>query len=156
MGLALSQLAVTPRLFPTRAGIYSFYQWQVSQRLEARGQHWTTHFKLSFGNVWNAGDAVRLATSVQIFAGSRPSKDLPDNLVALSHEGCCAYYMDLEKHARPANGGQVRLIRVVPGGINVGEKVFDRACAGPLEHPDPDDPWEEVSYEHLPKPLFLK
>ena len=35
--------------------------------MEARGLHWTVHFKLVYGNVWNAPDAVRLATSVQGF-----------------------------------------------------------------------------------------
>ncbi|KAJ9607805.1 hypothetical protein H2200_007884 [Cladophialophora chaetospira] len=157
LGLALSRMVITPRLFPNRAGIYSFYESQVSRRMEARGLHWTVHFKLVYGNVWNACDAVRLATSVHIFAGSRPEKDLPENLVALSHEGCCAYFMDLEKTLKSTGDwSQVRLVRVVPGGINVNEKVFDRAAMGPVEDVDPDDQWEEVSYEHLPEPLFLK
>ncbi len=147
LGLALSRMAVTARYFPTRAGIYSFYQSQVSRRMEARGMHWTVHFKLVYGNVWNAADAVRLATSVQIFTGSRPEEDLPKNLVALSHEGCCAYFMDLEKNMKSTQDcPHVRLVRVVPGGINVGEKVFDRAAMGPLQDVEPNDQWEEVSH----------
>lgn len=156
LGLALSRMAVTARLCPTRSGIHSFYMSQVSKRLEARGLHWTEHFKLVYGNVWNAPNARRLQNSVQIFAGSRPEKDLPENLVALSHEGACAYFMDLEKETRGNRDDQIRLIRVVPGGINVGEKVFDRACMGPVEDADHDEPWEEISYEHLPEPLFCK
>ncbi|OAL33463.1 hypothetical protein AYO20_07319 [Fonsecaea nubica] len=157
LGLALARMAVSARLFPTRSGIYSFYQSQVARRMEARGLHWTMHFKLVYGNVWNAPDAVRLQNSLQIFAGSRPQGHLPENLVALSHEGCCAYFMDLEKRMKSSSDcPQVKLIRVVPGGINVGEKVFDRACLGPIEDADPDDPWEAIIYEHLPEPLFCK
>jgi hypothetical protein len=149
LGLALSRMAVTARFFPTRAGVYSFYQSQVARRMEARGLHWTMHFTLVYGNVWNATDAVRLATSVQIFAGSRPQNDLPDNLVALSHEGCCAYFMDLERTMKSTSDcPQVRLVRVVPGGINVSEKVFDRGAMGPVQDADPDDPWEEVCQYH--------
>ncbi|KIW67299.1 hypothetical protein PV04_06563 [Phialophora macrospora] len=157
LGLALSRMAVTARFFPTRAGVYSFYQSQVARRMEARGLHWTMHFTLVYGNVWNATDAVRLATSVQIFAGSRPRNDLPDNLIALSHEGCCAYFMDLERTMKSTSDcPQVRLVRVVPGGINVSEKVFDRGAMGPVHEADPDDPWEEVEYDHLPQSLFFK
>jgi hypothetical protein len=144
LGLALSTMMVEPRFFPTRAGIYSFYESQVYRRMEARGSHWSVHFKLVYGNVWNAPDPVRLATSVQIFAGSRPEKDVPDNLVALSHEGCCAYFKDLERTSKWADN-QVKLIRVVPGGINVREKVFDRAAMGSMVNEDPEDPWEQVS-----------
>ena len=146
LGLALSSMAVTPNFFPTRAGIHSFYHSQVSRRMQARGMHWTIHYKLVYGNVWNACEAVRLATSVQIFAGSRPEKDLPDNLVALSHEGCTAYFVDLERYMKStaANADKVRLIRVVPGGINVSEKIFDRAAMGKVELTDVDDLWEEV------------
>jgi len=157
LGLALSRMVVTARLFPTRAGIYSFYQSQVGRRMEARGLHWTRFFTLVYGNGWNASDAVRLATAAQIFAGSGPLNNVAENLVAVSHEGCCAYFVDLERTMKStADCPQVRMIRVVPGGINVGEKVFDRACMGPVENADRDNPWEEVQYEHLPKPLFFK
>ena len=128
---------------------------QVSKRLEARGLHWTEHFKIVYGNEWNGPDARRLQNSVQIFAGSRPEKDLPENLVAISHEGTCAYFVALEKFSK-SEKGQVKLIRIVSGAINVREKVFDRACLGPVEDADPDDPWEEIKYEHLPQPLFCR
>lgn len=156
LGLALSRITVEARLYPTRSGIQTFYLYQVRRRVEARGRDWIQHFRLVYGNVWNAPDATRLQNSVQIFAGSRPTKELPANLVALSHEGACAYFADLEKSIKSEKEQQVRLIRVVPGSINVNEKVFDRACMGPVEDADPDDPWEQREYEHLPEPLFFK
>ncbi|EXJ81110.1 hypothetical protein A1O3_07398 [Capronia epimyces CBS 606.96] len=157
LGLCLSRMTVSARLYPTRSGIQSFYASQVSKRLEARGMHWTEHFKIVYGNEWNAPDARRLINSVQIFAGSRPGRDVPDNLVALSHEGTCAYFVTLEKSSKAEQEQQqVKLVRAVSGAINVHEKVFDRACLGPVEDADPDDPWEEVEYEHLSEPLYCK
>jgi hypothetical protein len=158
LGLSLSRMTVAPRLYPTRAGIQSFYLGQVTKRLEARGAHWTRHFQIVYGNEWNAPDSRRLQNAVEIFAGSRPEKHLPPNLVALSHEGTCAYFVALEKSWKPNDREQhpVKLVRVVSGGINVGEKLFDRACLGLVEGADLDDPWEELEYEHLPEPLFCR
>ncbi|KAL2443897.1 hypothetical protein ABEF95_013880 [Exophiala dermatitidis] len=158
LGLCLSRMTVSARLYPTRAGIQGFYASQVSKRLEARGLHWSEHFKIVYGNEWNAPDARRLTNSVQIFAGSRPYKDVPENLVAVAHEGTCAYFVALEKSPKADQGvdQQVKLIRVVSGVINVHEKVFDRACLGAVQNEAPDDPWERIEYEHLPEPLFCK
>lgn len=156
LGLSLSRMAVAPRLYPRRSGIQNLYLGQVAKRLEARGLHWTEHFKLVYGNEWNAPDARRLQNAVQVFAGSRPTQDVPENLVAVSHEGTCAYFVALEKSHKPDQGQQVKLIRVVSGSINVDSKLFDRACLGPAKDADPDDPWNEIQYEHLPEPLFCK
>ncbi|EXJ90641.1 hypothetical protein A1O1_03745 [Capronia coronata CBS 617.96] len=157
LGLCLSRMTVSAQLYPARSGILSFYVSQVSKRLEARGLHWNEHFKIVYGNEWNALDARRLLNAVQIFAGSRPDRDVPDNLVGLSHEGTCAYFVALEKSSKPGpEQQQVQLIRVVSGAMNVHEKVFDRACLGPVEDADPDDPWEEISYEHLATTLYCK
>jgi len=156
LGLSLSRMAVAPRLYPTRSGIQCFYLGQVAKRLEARGLHWTEHFKLVYGNEWNAPDARRLQNAVQIFAGLKVKRDLPENLVALSHEGMCAYFVALETSSKPDQGQQVKLIRVISGCINVGAKLFDRACLGPIQDADPDDPWEEIEQDHLPDTLFCK
>jgi hypothetical protein len=156
LGLVLSRMTVSPSIYPSRAGIQSFYASQVQKRLEARGLHWTEHFRLVYGNEWNAPGARRLQNAAQIFAGSRPEKDLPDNVVALSHEGICAYFVTLEKKKKVEAQEQIKLIRVVSGGIAVREKVFDRACLGPVKDDDPDDPWEEVIYEHLEDSLYCK
>lgn len=156
LGLVLSRMTVSPGIFPSRAGIQSFYAGQVQKRLEARGLHWTEHFRLVYGNEWNAPDARRLQNAAQIFAGSRPEKDLPENLVALSHEGICAYFVALEKRKKVELQDQVKLIRVVSGGIAVREKVFDRACLGVVQDAAFEDPWEEAHYEHLEDSLYFK
>ena len=156
LGLVLSRMTVSPGIFPSRAGIQSFYASQVQKHLEARGLHWTKHFRLVYGNEWNASGARRLQNAVQIFSGSRPETDLPDNLVALSHEGMCAYFVPLEKKMKMSDHEQVKLIRVVSGGIAVREKVFDRACLGFVKDAASDDPWEELVYEHLEDSLYCK
>ncbi|KIW48352.1 uncharacterized protein PV06_00947 [Exophiala oligosperma] len=156
LGLSLSRMTVSSRLYPTRSGIQSFYLGQVSKRLEARGKHWKEHFKIVYGNEWNAPDVRRLQNAIQIFTGSRPTKNITENLVAISHEGICAYFVAMEKGYPSEKVHQVQLIRVVSGSINVGEKLFDRACLGSLPRADYDDPWEQLEYDHLPKPLFCK
>ncbi|KAL6244438.1 hypothetical protein RBB50_008680 [Rhinocladiella similis] len=156
LGLSLSRMTVASRLYPARSGIQSFYLDQVSKRLEARGKHWKDHFKIVYGNEWNAPDARRLQNAIQIFTGSRPTKNIPANLVAISHEGICAYFVAVEKGHSPDKHQQVQLMRVVSGSINVGEKLFDRACLGAVPEADADDPWEGLVYDHLPKPVFCK
>lgn len=156
LGLVLSRMTVSPSIVPSRAGIQGFYNGQVQKRMEARGLHWTEHFKLVYGNEWNAPDARRLQNAVQIFAGSSPEKDLPSNVVALAHEGICAYFVMIGKTCDSAIQDQVKLIRIVSGGINVREKVFDRAALGPVESQGLDDFWEEVPIQHLPQSLFCK
>jgi hypothetical protein len=156
LGLSLSRMTVASRLYPTRSGIQSFYLGQVSKRLEARGKYWKEHFRIVYGNEWNAPDARRLLNSVQIFTGSKPTKDVPANLVAVAHEGICAYFVALENGYKSDKGQQVKLIRVVSGSINVGENLFDRACIGVVADIDPHEPWEELDYAHLPASIFCK
>ena len=97
LGLLLSRITVSAALYPSRAGIQALYHSQAAKRLQARGVHWSEHFALVYGNEWNAPDARRLSNTIQIFSGSRPKKYLPENLVAISHEGICAYFVALEK-----------------------------------------------------------
>ncbi|ETN46666.1 uncharacterized protein HMPREF1541_00852 [Cyphellophora europaea CBS 101466] len=164
LGLTLSGLTVSPQLYPSRAGIQSLYYSQVLRRLAARGCPWQQHFQLVYGDEWAAGDARRLSTAVMLFSGSRPRKSMVEKLVAVSHEGICCYFVDLEKvntKGKTESAG-TRLIKVVSGGINLKWKVFDRACM--------DDPmegnvegllaggtvWESVAVEHLEEKLYLQ
>ena len=164
LGLLLSRITVSSALYPSRAGIQALYHSQAAKRLQARGMHWTEHFALVYGNEWNAPDARRLSNTIQIFSGSRPKKYLPDNLVAVSHEGICTYFVALEKvggrRKTPGEGMEkgdgVKLIRVVSGGINIRHKVFQRAAWGHVEGEDLDDPWERVDIEHLDGALYLR
>ena len=181
LGLALSRIAVTSNLYPSRAGMQSFYHSQAMRRLTARGKHWKEHFQIVFGREWNAPDSKRLVNVIQIFSGTRPRKWLPEGLVALSHEGICAYFMGLEKRdgmRRPtvvagmdgldlkegpkggvrtgADTGGVKLIRIVSGGINVRYKVFERAALGEVTEEGDEGPWERVVVDHLEEPLSCR
>ena len=159
LGLALSRTIVSAALYPSRAGIQSLYHAQSLRRLAARGLHWTQHFKLVYGNEWNAASHKRLVSTIQIFAGSRPTRYLPENLMAVAHEGMCAYFADLEKvNLGKKKGGEegVRLIRIVSGGINVRYKVFQRLCVGEVAGEDWDDPWEKVKVEHIDEVVCCK
>ena len=156
MGLALSRITVVSQIFPARAGVQKLYHDQVQRRLEARGKKWQDHFRLVYGNEWNAPNPRRLQTCVALFSGSSPAQDLPDNLAALAHEGIVAYFMKLEK-ASPAKADEA-IIRVSSGAINVRQKLFKRACLGtPVpETNGVDDLWEAVDIEHLNVPLYCK
>lgn len=152
LGLTLSRTIVSAALYPSRAGIQSLYHSQSLRRLAAKGLHWTQHFKLVYGNEWNAASNKRLISTVQIFAGSRPNRYLPENLMAVAHEEICAYFVDLEKvNLGKKKGGEegVRLIRIVTGGINIRYKVFQRLCVGEVEGEDWDDAREKVKVEHI-------
>lgn len=156
LGLLLSRITIASQLSPSRAGIQSFYSNQVTKRIEARGRHWTEHFTIVYGNEWNAADARRLQNCVQIFSGSLPETYLPENLVAIAHEGICAYFVGLEKQGGSYHDEKVKLIRIVSGGINVRQKVFHRATLGPAVGSHREDPWEEVSCEHVPQSLYCR
>jgi hypothetical protein len=157
--LALSRIAVTAQIYPTRAGIQSFYANQVAKRKEARNFDFSDiqQFKIVYGNEWNAPDTRRLQNCAEIFSGSRPTRDIPENLVALAHEGICVYLVKLERSERSARTESDGLIRVVSGAICVRQKVFRRACLGPVADADEfENVWEEVPCAHLSRPLYCK
>ncbi|RMZ90898.1 hypothetical protein DV736_g1867, partial [Chaetothyriales sp. CBS 134916] len=181
LGLRLSRITVASGLYPSRAGIQALYNSQAakgnpaSHTTSAKGTEET--FALIYGDEWNAPDTRRLSNIIQIFVGSRPRKFLPDNLVAIAHEGLCAYFVALEKPGSYWNSGGggvagraetplvkddgVKLIRVVSGAINVRYKVFHRCTWGNVqgggeEVLDLDDPWERVDVAHLDGPLYFR
>jgi len=45
---------------------------------------------------------------------------------------------------------------VSSGHINVGQKLFKRACLGSVKDTEVDDLWEAVDVEHLDLPLYCK
>lgn len=159
LGLTLSKVAVAAQTYPTRPGIQSFYANQIPRRIEARnlGANDSRELEIVYGSNWNDVDAKRLQVCAEIFSGSMPVKDMPGNLIALAHEGICVYLAKLEKSggsARTESGG---LIRVVSGAICVRQKVFTRACLGPVADADEfENVWEEVRCAHLSQPLYCK
>ena len=155
MGLALSRITVAAQMSPARAGIQKLYAAQVTRRLEARGQKWQTHFRIVYGNEWNGSAPRRLQTICALFSGSLPTRDLPENLVALAHEGIVAYFLKLQKASTPKKDEEA-IIRVSSGHINVRQKLFKRACLGVVKDTEVEDLWEAVEVEHLDLPLYCK
>ena len=159
LGLALSRTTVAPQINPTRLGIQRVYANQVAKRTEARDFDVSDirHFTIVYGNEWNALDARRLQTCAEIFSGSQPTRDLPQNLVALAHEGICVSLVKLERSEGSSRMESDGLIRVVSGAIGVRQKVYRRACLGPVVEADEfENVWEEVSCGHLPRSLYCK
>ena len=123
-------------------------------------------FKILYGEEWNAGYARRLKNAVAIFSGCIVDDDdvnAPENLVALSHEGICAYVLKLQMEdsgQRQRQGGEEDVIRVVSGGIAYGSKVFERMCLG---RPAGLDAalverigWEEIIVGHLNEEVWCR
>jgi hypothetical protein len=159
LGLTLSRIIVTARIYPTRLGIQSFYANQVAKKMEARNFNFgdIQLFKVIYGNEWNALDERRLQNCAEIFSGSRPVRDIPGNLIALAHEGICVYLVKLEKSNGSARTESDGMIRVISGAICIRQKVFRRACLGPVADADEfENVWEEVPCAHLPQSLYCK
>lgn len=159
LGLTLSKVTVAAQTYPTRPGIQNFHANQVSKRTEARNLEANDirELEIVYGNSWKDTDASRLQVCAGIFSGSMPVKDVPGNLVALAHEGICVYLAKLERSEGPARTESNGLIRVVSGAICVRQKVFTRACLGPVADADEfENVWEEVRCAHLSQPLYCK
>lgn len=159
LGLALSRVTVVPKLYPSRAGILCLYQRQVQKLLVAKQAFMeakeTRRVQILFGNDWNAGYSRRLQNAVAIFSGSWPQINLPDNLIALTHEGICAYASDVRRAtSRKEDAG---LIQVTTGHLFWKQKMYDRACLGyPSGVPDEDYSWEFTPCTHLSQDLYCK
>jgi hypothetical protein len=159
LALTLSNTAVISKLYPKRPGLQSFCSKQVTRRVEAKKIDASDirHLKTVYDNVWNTPDATRLQNCAEIFSGSRPTTELPENVVALAHEGICVYLIKPEKSERSTRAENDGQIRVISGGICVRQKVFRRACLGPVADADElENVWEQVSCAHLSQPLYCK
>ena len=157
LGLTLSSLTVSPAIYPTRIGVQNLYKAQLARRAEAHTLDTSDskrQFSIIYAHAWTGPDAQRLQTVAELFTGSTPSKHVPDNLVALAHEGICVYMRRLLGSTRAQGYG---LIQVVSGAINVRHKVFRRAAFGPVVEEDEfEDAWEEVPCAHLEESLWCK
>jgi hypothetical protein len=158
-GLILSRVTVAPQIYPTRAGIQSFYLNGVVRRIQARNVDISDKekFNIIHGNEWNAPNARRLQSCAELFSGSRPMEDIPENLMALAHEGICVYLVKIERSEGASRTESDGLIRVVSGGICVRQKVYGRGCLGPVADADEfENVWEEVVCAHLSQSLYCK
>lgn len=159
LGVTLSNVTVTAQIYPTRAGIQNFYAKQSHKRVEARTLDASDIRQLEtiYSNMWNDLDATRLQNCAEIFSGSVPCGYIPENIVALADEGICVYLVKLEKSAVSAQTDSDGLIRVVSGAVCVRQKVFTRACLGPVLGADEfENVWEEVPCAHLSESLYCK
>lgn len=159
LGLSLSRITVVSKLYPSRAGILCIYQKQcekllLTQKWDKDKQVLYDRAKILFLNDWNANDSRRLQSAAAIFSGSWPINDLPDNLVALSHEGICTYLVSTQRGKRKDNAG---LIRVQCGTVSWRKKSFVRASLGPPTNIAQDDySWEAGRPRHLDQELYFK
>ncbi|KAK5088119.1 hypothetical protein LTR05_002336 [Lithohypha guttulata] len=159
LGLALSRMTVVTKLYPSRAGMLCFYQRQCKKLLSAKTatigrQEPYSRIKLLFMNDWNVNDSRRLQDAAALFSGSWPQGDLPDNLIALGHEGLCVYVISAQRGNRKEDAG---LIRVQPGNLSWDQKTFTRASLGfPQGDPQNDYSWEVGHPKHLSQELYFK
>lgn len=164
LGLAMSRITVTSKVYPSRAGILCIYQRQVQKLLDAKnmarqGDEAEAYARpiVLFGRDWNANYARRLQNAVAIFSGSWPRNDLPENLVAISHEGICANILGVQHGDRRARRQDADVIRVQAGHVAWKQKAYSRLCFGsPKGISDSDYTWEEIHCDHISQPLYCK
>lgn len=165
LGLALSRVALTPNLHPSRAGVLAMYRSQVRKRLDLKkieqdAQGWRRHVIL-FGEDWNSTFPKRIMNALALFSGSWPELNgHPENLVGMSHEGICAYSMVLERGTHRGEAGRChpddQVIRVVTGAVNWRQKTLKRICLGPIQGVDIRDGWEKLKVAHIKEDLFFQ
>jgi hypothetical protein len=160
LGMVLSRLTVAPQIFPTAQGVRNLYRRQVAKRIEALETKSGDQIAISdivYGDEWDSSDLRRLQNCAELFSGSRPVTDLPENLVALAHEGICVYLVGLERTRRQSREEYQDLIRVTSGGVGVRYKIYTRAALGPVaDAHELDNVWEEVPCSHLLQSLYCK
>ncbi len=152
LGLLLSSIVVATAMFPTRFGLQSYYIQQAEKRLHVTVNNISGPdlFKMLY---YDVPDTIRLAQVAEIYSGSVPTKDLHPNLAALAHEGVCVYLL----RKLGINSSEDSCIGVTSGGVCVRQKIYSRACLGPVQVQDEfEDVWEEVKCTHLDKSLWLK
>ena len=160
LGLTLSRVALVPHLYPSRAGILALHDIQVQKRLRVGSPlepHGETRGEILFSDDWNAGISKRLLGVVTLFTGIRPTKDIPENLVAISHQGICAYVMELERGDAGKAREDDKVIRVVNGSVHHQQKIFSRVCLGPPKSVNSlEEGWQGVKCEHWKEKLYVK
>ena len=159
LGLALSRVALTPALFPSRAGLLNMYKSQMRKRRDLKrtnAKGFDRHVLL-FGEDWNSTFRNRLLNVIALFSGSWPKSDLPANLMGIGHQGVCAYSMQLERGDQRAPHPDDQVIRVITGSINWRQRTLRRVCLGILPATDGADlSWEELQCDHLKEKLYVK
>ena len=157
IALVLSRTILTPGLFPSQSGIGIFYEHQARKKINVRKDSGIGVFSTIYGDGWNASDALILQQCTRIFAGSDPTETVPDDAVALSYEGICAYLIELEGAPRADDPGGSSLVRVTPGVIQQKSKVY--TCVrewAPDVLPNDWMLWEELNIESYSGQLYAR
>lgn len=161
LGLALSRVALTPNLYPSRAGVLAMYKSQVRKRLDLKkteisDRSFQRHVIL-FGEDWNSTFPKRILNALALFSGSWPAEMIqPENLIGMSHEGICAYSMMLERGTQRGRHPDDQVIRVVTGTVNWRQRTVNRVCIGPVAGGSIADGWEKLRCAHINEDLFLQ
>ena len=159
LGLTLSRVALATHLYPSRVGILALYEIQVQKRLQIRtlAEQGVSRGEVLFHGDWNAGISKRLLSVVTLFTGIRPTEDIPENLIAISHEGICAYVMKLERGDAGKAREDDKVIRVVSGSVHYQQKIFSRVCMGPPQSVNSlEEGWQGIKCEHWKEKLYVK
>ena len=158
LGIHLTNVTVTPNLYPARGGIKNIYNRVFRCKVPTGTQRYLYQ---ALSDLAANQTQRRLETCINIFSGARTHMedgseryDTLPGIVALSREGICAYLMMLERPNTPPD-----VIRVTSGRIGWRHKMFNQACMGNpnLGRPyDLEDVWEEITCSHLAQPIYCK
>lgn len=159
LGLSLARVTLAPELYFSRAGLLEMYKAQAMKRLEIRRRNAVGHdrYAIMFGEDWNSSYPKQLQNIVTLFSGSRPKDDIPQNLMAISHEGICAYVMQVQRGDKAAARSDDNVIRVLNGHINWRQKTYSRLCIGPVQPPvGVEDGWESLRCNLFKRRIYVK
>lgn len=113
-----------------------------------------SHLAALYDHIPTAPTATLLRMTVKLFGGGHlprlGTNALPHGLVALSHDGICAFAAELAAGRAEVKRGMRGMVRVVPGGFGVGLKTYRVGVWG-VERPGGREAWlwEEVELEYL-------
>lgn len=107
-----------------------------------------------YDHIPTAPTATLIRAAVKLFGGGHlphlGTDALPNGVIALSHDGICAFAAELATGRAGTKGNMRGLVRVVPGGFGVGLKTYRVGVWG-LERPGRREAWmwEEIRLGHL-------
>lgn len=159
LGLLLSRIVQDRPIAPSREGVQLLYKTRAD-RFSKTSDHNTDRTTTSPNQIAALYDNIPIAPTspicrmtVKLFAGGHlpplGSDLLPDECVAIAHEGVCAYAAELcsGKNAKRDMRG---MIKVVNGAFGIRQKTY-RLVAWAQEKPGGHESWqwEEIELDHL-------
>lgn len=157
IGLLLSRIVLANPINPSREGVQLLYKLRTDRFSRTQDHNMIAPspsvIAALYDNVLNAPTAQILRMAVKFFAGGHlpplGSDLLPYDIVAVAHEGMCAFAAEL------AGGRGVRkdmkgMVRVVNGGFGLRQKMY-KVAAWSQKQPGGREgwQWEEIEVDHL-------